>query len=129
MFCLFHFTPFSEIIWKKFTKCTWELKVQSFLNLDAAAGELESNAPPPMNSMLAKHCNNHCSKKYTKTCPSYEKICHIHFKKNVVFPCISFVLQIMQFYLVVTCCLTISLYLSIDLGEVAMLEVIAAERS
>ena len=24
-----------------------------------------------MNSMLAKHCNNHCSKKSTKTCPSY----------------------------------------------------------
>ena len=60
-------------IWKKFTKCAWELKVQSFLNLDAAVGELKSNAPP-MNSMLGKHCNNHCSKKSTKTCPSYVTI-------------------------------------------------------
>ena len=55
-------------MWKKFT---WELKVKIFLNLDAAAGELNSNVPPPMNSMFDKHFNNHCSKKYTKTCPSY----------------------------------------------------------
>ena len=77
---------------------------------------------------------------------------------NVVFPCASFWLQEMQFYLVVTYCLTISLYLylfgslrasflggggregervstpkracsqAICLGELAMLEVITVKR-
>ena len=56
----------------KVCRAMFEFCVHALLNLDAAAGELKSEyAPPPMNSMLAKHCNNHCSKKSTKTCPSY----------------------------------------------------------
>ena len=57
--------------WKKFTKRFWKLKVQSFLNLDAVAGELKSSAPPPMNSMLDKLCKTIAQTKPTKTCPSY----------------------------------------------------------
>ena len=69
MFCLVNFTPFSEYV-EEIYQLYLGAESSNFLNLDAAVRELKSSAPPTMNSMLAKHCNNHCSKS-TKTCPSY----------------------------------------------------------